>query len=196
MDQLGRDAFWPGATRAPALRPHGAPPLPPPPPPPAVQPPIRDDALSDLATMFGHFPERPTPGVELLDRAKLDFDLRSLVHVDDYLEAVRKRPLSDEERYLVILRAGAYVGEVIRRNATGREYHWLDYEGAVAVDPNVASFGSKSAELSAVLWDGRQGLVFPLAKVAKFLEHGRGESTAHFGTFIAAGLPVAADMPT
>ena len=142
------------------------------------QPEYQDQALSDLAQMFFAFEADPTLGVELLDPSKLDFGMDSLRLVDDYLEAVAARDRSDRETQLIVLRSGAYVGEVIRRNSSARVYHWLDYDAAVRVDPKVGSFGGKSLGLMAVLWSS-SGFTFPLTKVTKFLQNGREDST-HF----------------
>lgn len=146
---------------------------------PEPKPPeYRDQALAELATMFFDFETRPTLGVELLDRPRLDFSVDSLRLVDDYLEAVATRDRSDGETQVIVLRSGAYLGEVIRRNSSARVYHWLDYDEALRVDPRVGSFGGKSLALMAVLWSGT-GFTFPLNKVTKFLQNGREDST-HF----------------
>jgi hypothetical protein len=154
------------------------------------KPKLQDQELSGLAEMFVS-PEAvsddPTPGNELLDVSRLDFTVESLGPVDDYLEKMRKRNLDEgSEDYLkLVLRCGAYVGEVVRRNAKGKVYHWLDYKGAVKVNKTVAAFGENLGS-AAVLWDGDDGLTFPLAKVQKFLDNGREDSVKFFAhCFIA-----------
>ena len=127
----------------------------------------------------------PTPGLELLDVSRLDYSLKSLAHLDDYLEVLRDRELTEREAAVVVMRAGAYVGEVIRR-AARRTYHWLDYEEAIKVDRRIAEIGGKSFSLVAVLWDGGKGFVFPLAKVVKFVQNGREDSTEFFAKAIIA----------
>jgi len=84
---------------------------------------------------------------------------------------------SDDYNKLV-LRCGAYVGEVILRNAEGKTYHWVDYQGAVRINQSIADFG-ESLGAAAVLWDSATGLTFPLGKVQKFLDNGR-EDSVHF----------------
>lgn len=146
------------------------------------KPQLQDSALSGLADIFVNPGDHPTPGVELLNAATLDYTVSSLDHVDDYLDAMRGPQLSDGDASVIVPRAGAYVGEVIRRNTQGREFHWLDYDGAVALDPRIEAMGGKSLGLMAVLWDGDKGFAFPLAKLLKFLQNGRGDSTAFFAS--------------
>ena len=141
---------------------------------------LQDQALSELSQMFFmELPDDPTPGLELLDASRLDYTVDSLALVDDYLDKMRKRTLEDEGYGKVVLRAGAYVGEVVRRNVQSKEYHWLDYDGAVKVSSMVKDFG-ESLGTAAVLWDGASGLSFPLGKIMKFLENGREDSVQFF----------------
>jgi hypothetical protein len=102
---------------------------------------------------------------------------------------MRVRKLADEESSRLILRAGAYVGEVIRRHTPPpRRWHWLDYEQAAKVQPMVASLGM-SIGTAAVLWDGDDGVTFPLAKVAKYLVYGQEDSVKIYAQVIVADRP-------
>jgi len=144
------------------------------------KPELQDEALGALGQMFASpdlIADDPTPGSELLDSSRLDFTIESLGFVDDYLDQMRQRQLAeDSEEYCkLVLRCGAYVGEVIRRNATNKTYHWLDYKGAIKINKSIADFG-ESLGGAAVLWDSATGLTFPLAKVQKFLDNGREDS--------------------
>ncbi len=146
----------------------------------AKQPKVQDEALRELSEMFFADLDNPTPGSDLLDPEQLDYSLASLAHVDDFLDVVRKRDLVERDSAVVVLRAGAYVGEVIRRDASAPTHHWLDYDAAVKVDPRIRALGAKDLGLAAVLWDGDEGFLFPLAKVGKFLMNGREDSTRFF----------------
>ena len=152
------------------------------------KPELQDQALSELGQMFASpelIADDPTPGSEFLDASRLDFTVESLGFVDDYLEQMRQRQLveSSEEYCKVVLRCGAYVGEVIRRNAKGKTYHWLDYKGAVKINKRIADFG-ESLGGAAVLWDSATGLTFPIAKVQKFLDNGREDSVQFFAKVV------------
>ena len=148
------------------------------------KPELQDQALSELGQMFASpelVADDPTPGSELLDASRLDFSVESLGFVDDYLEQMRQRQLveGDEDYGKLVLRCGAYVGEVILRNANRQTYHWLDYKGALKINKSIADFG-ESLGSAAVLWDSATGLTFPLAKVQKFLDTGREDSVQFF----------------
>ena len=152
------------------------------------KPKVQDEALSELGQMFASpdlVADDPTPGSELLDSTRLDFSLDSLAFVDDYLEQMRKRKLDEEsEDYSkLVLRCGAYVGEVVRRCAQGTTFHWLDYKGAVKVSKTVADFGECLGS-AAALWDSAEGLWFPLSKVQKFLDNGREDSVKFFAEVV------------
>src|SRR3979411_2965554 len=98
------------------------------------KPKLQDQALSELAQMFNSpdlISDDPTPGIEFLDTSRLDFTVESLGVVDDYLDGMRDEKLEEEAYGKLVLRCGAYVGEVILRNAKGKIYHWLDYDGAL-----------------------------------------------------------------
>ena len=143
------------------------------------KPKLQDDALRELAQMFVWLPDDPTPGAELLDALRLDFTVESLGFVDDYLAIMRDRKLEGEAYGKVVLRCGAYVGEVIRRKAEGKRLHWLDYKGALRINKAIGDFG-QGLGTAAVLWDSGAGLTFPLGKVMKFLENGREDSVKFF----------------
>ena len=148
------------------------------------KPKVQDQELGEVALMFKSpemMTDDPTPGIELLDTSRLDFSVESLGPVDDYLDAMRQQNLDDDAMVKLVLRCGAYVGEVILQNARakGAACHWLDYKEALKVNKTIAEFG-ESLESAAILWNGEGGLSFPLAKVIKFLENGREDSVQFF----------------
>jgi len=152
------------------------------------KPRLQDEALSELGQMFASpelVADDPTPGSELLDTSRLDFTVESLGFVDDYLHQIRNRNLDEggDDYYKLVLRCGAYVGEVILRNAKGRTFHWLDYKGALKINKSIADFGEGLGS-AAALWDSDSGLWFPLAKVQKFLDNGREDSVQFFAKVI------------
>jgi tetratricopeptide (TPR) repeat protein len=149
---------------------------------------LQDKALRELAQMFASpklVADDPTPGSELLNASRLDFTVRSLGLVDDYLAQMRKRKLDEdgEEYSRLVLRCGAYIGEVILRNARGTTFHWLDYKGALKINKDIADFGECLGS-AATLWDSDTGLWFPLSKVQKFLDNGREDSVRFFADVV------------
>jgi hypothetical protein len=150
---------------------------------------LQDKALSELGQMFASpelMEDDPTPGAELLDSARLDFSIKSLKFVDDYLAKMRKRRLveNSEDYCKLVLRCGAYVGEVVLRNSNSKGYHWLDWKGALKINKDIADFG-ESIGGAAVLWDSNDRLIFPLSKVQKFLDNGREDSVQFFAKVMA-----------
>jgi hypothetical protein len=139
-------------------------------------PKLQDQAFSDLAQMFLSDRDDPTPGSESLNVAQCDFSLESLRVIDAHLEAMRGRHLEGQAMMKLVLRCGAYVGEVVRRHvATGTPWHWITYDDAVKLDARLASLG-QSLGAAAVLWDGEHRFVFPLARVGRYLENGAEDS--------------------
>lgn len=119
------------------------------------------------------------PHKEWLNVGKLDYSFESLKEVDDYLEKLKKarKTLSDEEYTKIILRCGAYCGEVMRRHST-RNFSWVSYDDRVKEHSELEDFG-KSPETYYILQSGSSSY-FPMAKVKKFLQYGRSESLYAF----------------
>ncbi|MEL7500771.1 MAG: hypothetical protein AAFN77_24475 [Planctomycetota bacterium] len=146
-----------------------------------------NEALSDLATMFVNYPENPTPGHHLVDKSRLDFTPDSLSYLDDHIEEMRSQKLSDDQWNVFILRSGAYVGEMIRRmSQPDTNWQWMSYEQASLVSDMVRQ-ADKNISTVAVLWDGADGLIFPLGKITKFIENGR-EDSVHFYAHVISKL--------
>ncbi len=159
------------------------------------QPKLQDAAMADLAQMFVSYPADPMPCAEFLESAQMDFGLASLGIVDQYLDRVRSEGLEGELLIKFVLRCGAYVGEVIRQHSTrSRQWHWLDYDTAQALDSRLASLG-KCLGTAAVLWDGKDGFCFPLAKVGKYLQNGPEDSVKFFAEVLLSGPPGGAGPP-
>ncbi len=100
--------------------------------------------------------------------------------MDKHLEAMRARNLAGQEQKIFILRAGAYIGEVLRRHALPSiVWHWVDYEQALALEPKLGQFG-KDIGTVAVLWTPPKRFTFPLAKIGKFLLNGSEDSVKFY----------------
>jgi hypothetical protein len=145
----------------------------------------QDQALSELSQLFFNYPEKPTFGHEFIDPRKLDFSVDSLKHVDEYLEAVRSAKGIDSNLTVVVLRAGAYVGEVIRRNSPKKKWTWLDFETAESVNPKLFDQLGKTLGTAAVLYDGTEFL-FPLGKVGKRIANGSEDSVFFYAKVVLA----------
>ena len=143
-----------------------------------------DKDMVEISQLFFLEHDDPTFGREYLDTKSLDYSVASLKGVDRYLDLVRKRPEITSVWNKVILRCGAYVGEVARRNCDKRELHWVDYENALLVDKKSFEQMVKSVGTAVSLYSGPAWFCFPLAKVDKYLENGAEDSVYSFVSVI------------
>jgi hypothetical protein len=117
-----------------------------------------------------------------LKRDKLDYSLDSLKVVDEYLEYLhehRPEPMG-REWAKAVLWGGAYVGEVIRRNAP-REYNWVDFDEFIREYPDTTRLLGDQKELGfcALLTAGGGGFTLPINKMLRFIHDGP-EDSVHF----------------
>jgi len=149
-----------------------------------------DREFSELSVMLTQDDDNPTYLRELLDPEQLDFSLESLKHLDSYLEQLHNTPPQGHDLFRVALRCGAYIGEVMRKQAP--QYHWLAYEVAAQHDDMVRKFG-RSIATTGVLWRGGKSMCFPLGKVCKFIENGSEDSVYFFAKVLLAQQGAPAD---
>ena len=112
---------------------------------------------------------------EQLNRAKLDYSLASLKAVDNYLKYLHENRPEQMGREWVkaVLWGGAYVGEVIRRNAP-REYNWVDFDDFIREYPETTRLLGDQKELGfcALLTAGGGGFTLPINKMLRFIHDG------------------------
>lgn len=146
-----------------------------------------DDDISDIFGEFAQgfagtlrgegeiaFPSR-------LDRRSLDYSIQSLKHVDEYLKWVHanRKKLTQSEWEVTVLWGGAYVGEVIRRNARGK-HAWVDHEVLLEANEMARNLlPDRSTATCAVLVFGKDAFTLPLNKIARFIEEGP-ENSVHY----------------
>jgi len=136
-----------------------------------------DIQFQDLSLMLTQDTENPTYRLNNLEPEKLDFSLESLKHIDDYLESISDKPPEENDYLRVVLRVGAYVGEVMRKQKAN--YHWVSHEEASKLSDLVAEW-EPSIATAGILWAGKDSFSFPLGKVCKYLENGREDSLYFF----------------
>lgn len=145
-----------------------------------------DEAFAGLSLMLTGDAENRTHRRELLRPEALDYSLESLKHVDAYLGALHRAPPGDAELVQVVLRTGAYLGEVVRRARPG-VFHWVLYEEAARHAPHLRQMPDSIAT-AGILWKDPESLAFPLGKVCKYLENGAEDSVHTFGYVLANEL--------
>jgi hypothetical protein len=119
---------------------------------------------------------------ELLDRSRLDGSLESLHEVDRYLTHLHKNRsrLSVEAWGITLLRAGAYVGEVIRHAAPAGEFQWVDYDDYMPLHPELQPLIPQRTLATCAFLVRRSGAMsMPLNKIARFIDEGP-ENSVHF----------------
>ena len=151
-----------------------------------TRPKYEDEAFADLSQMFIQFPKDPIYQSELLTKESLDFSVESLRVVDEYLEALRSNPPEGPAFQKLVLRAGAYVGEVIRKAGPEGDSHWIAYDEAARISPGTYGKLEKSMASIASLHHGGDAFTFPLGKVCKRLEHGEEDGVWFFPKTILA----------
>jgi hypothetical protein len=150
------------------------------------RPEYSDQALNELSATFFTDSQDPTFGLEHLKAERLDYSIESLAEINSYLEVIRSDPNVKEVWNKVVLRCGAYVGEVIRRNSNHREYHWIDYKNALKVDEATFEKFGYVIGTAAVLYSEGPSFCFPLAKVEKYLLNGPEDDVQFFAESILA----------
>jgi hypothetical protein len=119
-----------------------------------------------------------------LDRTALDFSLPSLKVLDTYLDVLhrRHRRIKHNEGGITLLRAGAYLGEVIRRNAQ-REYNWVDYDEYMPRHPKLKQLiPERNAATCAFLCSEDGAMTMPLNKIGRYIEEGPENNTHYYAS--------------
>lgn len=120
-----------------------------------------------------------------LDVLLLDYSPKSLHSVDRYLAFLHKNPLDTAsiEYQNVVVWGGAYVGEVIRRNAA-TEYHWIEYEEYMKdADSNRRNVIPLVLTTHAFLVAASSKYVtMPMNKIARWLDEGESNNVHYYAS--------------
>jgi hypothetical protein len=120
-----------------------------------------------------------------LDRLKLDGSVESLKELDKYLSYLNTNAESVFQMNIdiTILRAGAYLGEVIRHNSNPGFYTWIDYNDYLQINPDLRKLiPERNTTTCAFLMDKNKGFIMPINKVFRFIDEGTEHSTLYFGS--------------
>jgi hypothetical protein len=147
--------------------------------------------MKDINPVFEEFAEIFTGRIkapteiafpEKLQRDALDYAFASLALVDQYLAYVHQHAaeMGESEWKPTVMRAGAYVGEVLRR-ASGNAWRWIDYEDYMPQHPDLQEFiPERNAATCAFLHNEKGDMRMPLSKVARFIEEGPENNVQYF----------------
>jgi tetratricopeptide (TPR) repeat protein len=132
---------------------------------------FQNEKLISIVELFLAKPEEETLGQAMIDRKLYDFSLESLEHLEQLLTNVQNEVASESERAGLILRCGAYTGEVIRRNSKTDGYNWVDYDDAVQINSSLIKI-ERSLGTFFSLYNAPETFWFPIARIEKFLNEG------------------------
>jgi hypothetical protein len=141
--------------------------------------------LADFAACFAGslYGDGEIVYADRLDRTMLDYSVQSLKVVDDYLEHLHENHPERMGREWVraVLWGGAYVGEVIRRNAP-REYNWVDFDDFIRDYPDTTRLMGDEKQLGfcALLTAGGGGFTLPINKMLRFIHDGPEDSVRFY----------------
>lgn len=140
------------------------------------------DALTGAGTVQGGL-----PFPKKLKQAAMDYSLASLKVLDRYLDHLHEyaEEIEDQQYTNVVLAAGCYVGEVMRR-LTGEKYEWVNYDNYIEANPDMAEMLPEGVATAAVLASPNgEAMRLPLNKIARYIGEGP-ENSVHY--FVAAEL--------
>ena len=140
------------------------------------------DALTGAGSVHGGL-----PFTEKCNQAAMDYGLASLKILDRYLDYLHEHAddIEDQQFTNVVLAAGCYVGEIMRR-LTADKYEWVNFDDYLALRPDLAEVLPEGVATSALLSspDGND-MRLPLNKIARYISEGP-ENSVHY--FVAAEL--------
>jgi hypothetical protein len=151
------------------------------------KPKLNNEANQDLSLMLFDNPDDPVRGHNFFHNKSMDFTIESLEILDEYLESLRPELPENDELVKITLRAGSYIGEVVRKNSAIK-YNWLEFKEAEKLNPQITGLGF-GLGTTAILWAEPDNFVFPLAKVLKRLENGSEDNVHFFAKVAIDGLP-------
>src|SRR5262245_2566246 len=108
-----------------------------------------DKDFASLAQLIARPQEGGTWRADLIRPQRMDYALDSLKHLDEYLAVLHREPPPEREYIQVVLRAGAYLGEVVRRLRP--EWHWVLYGAGAKYSAGLRARENSLAS-AGVLW--------------------------------------------
>ena len=143
-------------------------------------------SISDALIADDLGPDETAIDQQVLLGLNLDYSLQSLVRLETYLSDLHARGFSaiaqDDRFTATIFRAGAYVGEVIRR-ADPETWLWADDDFLTANPALSEIIGQPNLETALTLV-GSGTAAWPVSKVIKYLEEGSDESVVAYAQWL------------
>jgi hypothetical protein len=139
-------------------------------------------ALTGRGSVQGGF-----PFAERLDSSTLDYSLESLLALDRFLDHlhVHAEDIEGQQYTNIVLAAGCYVGEVMRR-LTGEKFRWVNYADYFPDHADLSHIPEGPGTAAVLVSADGESMRLPLNKIARYIGEGP-ENSTHF--FVAAELP-------
>lgn len=122
---------------------------------PSTKKEITPELAPDLAQRFVDF-------MKSIEGIDLDYSVESLELVDDIIEGMRRDGLTVDDRYLTLLIAGCYIGEVLVRH---HQLRWVKTKDS--------SYAKLPGDTPIVIEYTKSNHTSPIDKVMKRLENGK-----------------------
>ena len=140
-----------------------------------------DGPVSEISDLLYLDPKNETPSQDFFNIERMNFSIESLEHLMAYLDKIRSLSLPSNQMSIVIIRTGAYLGEVLRNNCT-RGLSWTDFASGAEDSEFIKNLGM-SINTALMLKDSKQYL-FPMAKVQKYLHSQESDDLTHYAITI------------
>jgi hypothetical protein len=139
----------------------------------------QDGVLKELSQMLTMEKKQPTLDLDFFENKKMDYSIESTKTIMKYLDNIKTNTKYDEEYQRVVIRTGAYIGEVIRTNSI-KEYHWYYYDTACKLVKGLSTIEKMLGTGAVMISKKDNEVLFPLGKVMKYLENGSEDNLNYY----------------
>lgn len=133
---------------------------------------IKDD-LKGIAELMYKDVSNDTWDQENLTKRNLDFTIESIRYIDIYTKRLMTSEvgttLLNDHFDLFVLRLGAYIGEVIKRNIN-QDFKWYEFDSVYHYSSKLDGLHKCIEEEAALYSKKRDIVILPLSVVAQFLK--------------------------
>jgi hypothetical protein len=142
-----------------------------------------EQGMESLAFLFVNSLDEPLISNSNFKQDLLDYSIDSLDIVNSFLDGIHKNldTIPPEKLTIIVLRVGAYIGEVIRKNGKKNNFKWISYKSTVSLWPEIDDlYGETISTVTVLLKEKPRLYNFPLGKVWKYIHFGASEDVKEF----------------
>ncbi|UYZ21174.1 hypothetical protein [Mesobacillus jeotgali] len=134
---------------------------------------LQKDDLKGIAKLMYQDVSNDSWDKENLTKRNLDFTIESVRYIDMYTKRLMGTEFGTEllskHFDVLVLRIGAYVGEVIKSNIN-QDYYWYKSDSVENYSPNLNELHSVNKTQSVLYSKKKDIVILPLSKVSKLLK--------------------------